>query len=156
MAKKSAGLRDYTRVCRKCGTSRLLPEAAAKDKGPNQRQVASMQRATKYAIGRQREKYSMQTSALQDHQAKFIEYATCPSCGSAEFDQYGPDEVVPESTATPAAAVDSMPASSLAPPATPPSWSPDPLGRHELRYWDGNQWTGAVVDGGVPGIDAPV
>jgi hypothetical protein len=49
MAKKSGGLRDYTRVCNKCGTSRLLPEAAAKDKGPNQRQVGGMQRATKYA-----------------------------------------------------------------------------------------------------------
>ena len=27
------------------------------------------------------------------------------------------------------------------PPATPPGWFPDPLGRHEQRYWDGLQWT---------------
>ncbi len=28
-------------------------------------------------------------------------------------------------------------------------WHPDPTGRHELRYWDGSQWTEHVVDGGV-------
>lgn len=28
-------------------------------------------------------------------------------------------------------------------------WHPDPTGRHELRYWDGNQWTEHVSDQGV-------
>jgi uncharacterized protein (AIM24 family) len=28
-------------------------------------------------------------------------------------------------------------------------WHPDPTGRHELRYWDGSQWTEHVVDKGV-------
>ncbi|WP_134764825.1 AIM24 family protein [Nocardioides sp. 1609] len=28
-------------------------------------------------------------------------------------------------------------------------WHPDPTGRHELRYWDGSQWTEHVVDNGV-------
>jgi uncharacterized protein (AIM24 family) len=28
-------------------------------------------------------------------------------------------------------------------------WHPDPTGRHELRYWDGSQWTEHVVDQGV-------
>ena len=27
------------------------------------------------------------------------------------------------------------------PQQTPSNWYPDPLGRHELRYWDGSQWT---------------
>lgn len=27
-------------------------------------------------------------------------------------------------------------------------WHPDPSGRHELRYWDGTQWTDSVSDGG--------
>ncbi|MDN5746875.1 MAG: DUF2510 domain-containing protein, partial [Nocardioidaceae bacterium] len=29
------------------------------------------------------------------------------------------------------------------------AWHPDPTGRHELRYWDGNQWTEHVADQGV-------
>ena len=33
-------------------------------------------------------------------------------------------------------------------------WYPDPTGRHEHRYWDGNAWTLDVADDGVPGIDA--
>lgn len=37
--------------------------------------------------------------------------------------------------------------------ATPGAWWPDPTGRHELRYWDGRQWTGHVADGGVSGVD---
>jgi uncharacterized protein (AIM24 family) len=32
---------------------------------------------------------------------------------------------------------------------TAAAWHPDPTGRHELRYWDGNQWTEHVSDGGV-------
>jgi hypothetical protein len=33
-------------------------------------------------------------------------------------------------------------------------WHPDPSGRHELRYWNGMEWTGDVSDGGVPSVDA--
>jgi hypothetical protein len=36
---------------------------------------------------------------------------------------------------------------------TPPGWHPDPLGRHHLRYWDGDRWTEHVADSGVAGID---
>lgn len=32
---------------------------------------------------------------------------------------------------------------------TAAAWHPDPTGRHELRYWDGTQWTEHVSDGGV-------
>jgi hypothetical protein len=32
-------------------------------------------------------------------------------------------------------------------------WSPDPSGRHQLRYWDGATWTDHVSDGGVAGTD---
>ncbi|MFE5339964.1 phospholipid scramblase-related protein [Isoptericola sp. NPDC056578] len=34
-------------------------------------------------------------------------------------------------------------------------WYADPSGRHELRYWDGVQWTHHVSSGGRPGIDRP-
>lgn len=34
-----------------------------------------------------------------------------------------------------------------------PSWYPDPAGRHELRYWDGSQWTHHIVSAGRTGTD---
>lgn len=37
--------------------------------------------------------------------------------------------------------------------ANPPRWMPDPLGHHELRYWDGNAWSRHVSDGGVATVD---
>ncbi|MFT4082750.1 MAG: phospholipid scramblase-related protein [Nocardioides sp.] len=39
---------------------------------------------------------------------------------------------------------------------SPANWYPDPLGRHELRYWDGAQWTEHVSSHGRQGIDPPV
>jgi hypothetical protein len=30
-----------------------------------------------------------------------------------------------------------------------PNWYPDPLGRAEYRYWDGERWTQWIADGGV-------
>jgi uncharacterized protein YxjI len=36
---------------------------------------------------------------------------------------------------------------------TPANWYPDPIGRHELRYWDGSAWTHHVSDHGVTGTD---
>ena len=41
------------------------------------------------------------------------------------------------------------------PPTTPPGWFPDPLGRHEQRYWDGQQWTEHVVSHGRQAVDVP-
>jgi len=37
--------------------------------------------------------------------------------------------------------------------STPAAWHPDPTGRHELRYWDGNAWTAHVSNRGVQGTD---
>jgi uncharacterized protein YxjI len=36
---------------------------------------------------------------------------------------------------------------------TPAAWHPDPTGRHQLRYWDGAQWTDHVSNNGVTGSD---
>jgi len=33
-------------------------------------------------------------------------------------------------------------------PHSPPDWHPDPVGRHEQRYWDGAAWTDQVSDAG--------
>ncbi|MGH9085114.1 MAG: phospholipid scramblase-related protein [Acidimicrobiales bacterium] len=42
------------------------------------------------------------------------------------------------------------------PEGTPASWYPDPLGRHELRYWDGSAWTEHVSSHGRQSVDPPV
>lgn len=34
-----------------------------------------------------------------------------------------------------------------------PGWYPDPIGRHEYRYWDGTTWTEQVADHGATGTD---
>ena len=37
--------------------------------------------------------------------------------------------------------------------STPADWHPDPMNRHQLRYWDGANWTEHVSDNGVSGVD---
>jgi uncharacterized protein YxjI len=37
--------------------------------------------------------------------------------------------------------------------AHPANWYPDPVGRHELRYYDGTEWTDHVSSGGRQGLD---
>ena len=38
-------------------------------------------------------------------------------------------------------------------PGPPAGWHPDPVGRHEYRYWDGVAWTDQVSDAGVVASD---
>jgi len=38
----------------------------------------------------------------------------------------------------------------------PPAWYPDPFGRHESRWWDGNRWTEHVASHGRQAVDPPV
>lgn len=35
-------------------------------------------------------------------------------------------------------------------------WFPDPAGRHEVRYWDGELWTANVSDDGEQAVDSEV
>ncbi len=35
-----------------------------------------------------------------------------------------------------------------------PNWYPDPSGRHEQRYWDGERWTERVMNAGTESVDA--
>jgi uncharacterized protein YxjI len=37
----------------------------------------------------------------------------------------------------------------------PANWYPDPFGRHEMRYWDGAQWTEHVSSHGRQAVDPP-
>jgi uncharacterized protein YxjI len=38
----------------------------------------------------------------------------------------------------------------------PPAWHPDPFGRFQSRYWDGERWTEHVSRSGVTLVDPPV
>ena len=33
------------------------------------------------------------------------------------------------------------------------SWEPDPTGRHQYRWWDGERWTDQVADDGIQSVD---
>ena len=37
--------------------------------------------------------------------------------------------------------------------SAPPAWLADPTGRHQMRYWDGQQWTDYVSDAGAQSTD---
>ena len=52
-----------------------------------------------------------------------------------------------------AAVVKSSPDAGLPPPPMGAQWVSDPTRRHELRLWDGRQWTGHVSDRGQSGDD---
>lgn len=39
------------------------------------------------------------------------------------------------------------------PTPTPPGWFPDPVGRHEYRWWDGTTWTDQAASGGRSVVD---
>jgi uncharacterized protein DUF2510 len=63
-----------------------------------------------------------------------------------------PGRTVPDAAFAPTASPMTPQAPPVAP-QNPPSWSPDPSGRHQLRYWDGTSWTANVSDNGVTGQD---
>jgi hypothetical protein len=46
-----------------------------------------------------------------------------------------------------------VPVDDVQPPTQPPGWFPDPLGRHEFRYWGGTEWTEHVSDGATTQSD---
>ena len=45
------------------------------------------------------------------------------------------------------------PAPPSSPTSIPPAWHPDPQGRHQLRWWDGERWTDHVSTNGVTSLD---
>ncbi|HVA74294.1 MAG TPA: hypothetical protein VNF71_06980 [Acidimicrobiales bacterium] len=89
--------KDYTRICNNCGNRWLLPKEWATEKAPRGSQVKAMGRASLFAIGKQRERYSMQSMALQGQQERVLSNARCPGCGSSEYTQYKPGDAPPSS-----------------------------------------------------------
>jgi hypothetical protein len=66
-------------------------------------------------------------------------------------------EAPAEASPAPAPAPEAPPTPEPAPVVTTPAgWYPDPSGRFELRYWDGNQWTEHVARAGQQFTDPPV
>lgn len=73
---------------------------------------------------------------------------------------FGSPAGVASASGAPTAASPFAPPASTPPPVAaapaagePASWRPDPSGRHELRYWDGQRWTEHVSDRGAAGVD---
>jgi hypothetical protein len=71
--------------------------------------------------------------------------AAVPTVSAAPSPAAAPTVTPPVAAATPA------PAST-----TPAGWYPDPSGRFEMRYWDGNAWTEHVARQGQQYTDPPV
>jgi hypothetical protein len=70
-----------------------------------------------------------------------------PSSGSY------PPTAYPAPSAYPEAGAYSAQSASGSAPLPPAAWQPDPMHRHELRYWDGSQWTEHVSDSGTQSTD---
>lgn len=89
----------------------------------------------------------------------FVTVATTDGTGVFEIEKQTPAEVTAKLGAAMArsrqktAAPPPPPPPSPAASAMPASWAPDPTGRHELRYWDGERWTDHVSDAGTQSSD---
>lgn len=66
---------------------------------------------------------------------------------------FDPSLVAPAEGPEQGAAADGSAPAVPAVPAAPAQWYPDPMGRHQFRYWDGTQWTAHVADDGRAGQD---
>jgi hypothetical protein len=78
-------------------------------------------------------------------------YSSSPVTEAASVVSAAPTVVAAPTVAPPVAAATPAPAST-----TPAGWYPDPSGRFEMRYWDGNAWTEHVARQGQQYTDPPV
>jgi hypothetical protein len=67
-----------------------------------------------------------------------------------------PAASTPEPEPVAAAPVAAAAAAQASAPTTPAGWYPDPSGRYEMRYWDGDKWTEHVSRQGQTFTDPPV
>lgn len=66
-----------------------------------------------------------------------------------------PPAPYPSALPAPDASAAPPPDPSAAQAVSPPMWHPDPSGRFEYRWWDGQRWTSSVSRGGVR-LDDPI
>lgn len=93
--KKSGESQDYTRVCAKCGTQRYLPKEWAMEKAPREGKVNRMNRASRIDVSGA-SGISMTAMSLSSQRDRVLTNARCPSCGSSDYTQYAPGDVIPE------------------------------------------------------------
>jgi hypothetical protein len=80
-----------------------------------------------------------------------------PSIPPTQWAPPVPDQRVESGVTTPSAP---SPAPAWSPPeaahrvVTPPNWYPDPVGKHQFRWWDGSTWTANALDNGVATVDS--
>ncbi|MEA2647403.1 MAG: hypothetical protein QOE92_2486 [Chloroflexota bacterium] len=84
----------------------------------------------------------------------------CPKCkhdyraeAPPERLWHSSDSLVIPAALVKAAAPAVAPARGSTAPSVAPDWYPDPLGQHQHRYWDGDQWTEHVADAGEKSLD---
>lgn len=97
-------------------------------------------------------------AAKKKQKKAYVTVVTSTGTGIFEVDKRTPQEVTVKLSEALARARHRPARIAEAPPsppavATPAAWSKDPTGRHELRYWDGAQWTDHVSDKGVASTD---
>jgi hypothetical protein len=95
---------------------------------------------------------------LRTRLGRAAQWAACPNCGSQKVKSDRSRHFRPSVAITSQQQGTSPPPAPSAPPTSPlsvpPAWVADPLGRHELRWWDGSRWTKHVSDSGVVSNEA--
>lgn len=133
MGKQQPRPTELRRTCQRCQTEWFVPTEVAWARPQKQAKAAGLFTPV---VGARRQQINADRALVDTHNQKLAESRRCPSCGSSSY-----VEVVEQ--------VNGQTASGVA----AAGWHPDPMGRHELRYWDGTTWTEHVTSGGVPGVD---
>lgn len=91
------GKKVYTRVCQRCGTQWTLPRVLAKEQAPTARQLANVQRASRFTLGGLKSRQRMNASIFEMDTDRYVRNRTCPNCGTMDYRQYKPgDPNIPE------------------------------------------------------------
>lgn len=136
--------------CQTCGefndTGNAKPFTGPEDR--KWRKVYEEQQAAKSAATLASEKRAAELAA----QAFADEMAAERQVGAAPVEAVLP-AAPPLSAAAPVAVAPSPPPTAPLP-VMAASWQPDPAGRHQLRFWDGQNWTAHVSNDGIATTDA--
>lgn len=162
LAEGIRNLRDLKRQL--ADEQRAIREAAtdARQKIAGKGQMVGLVAGSKARGAMARGRAAAQRSVAKDKEAALRPYANAKASidnAIAQMDRakagLGGSAAAAPAPAAPVASVPAAPPASPPPPPTPAAWAPDPFRRHELRYWDGVQWTHHVSNRGVQAIDPP-
>ncbi len=103
--------------------------------------------------------FLMSLIGAQGRIGKWLDWVIMTALGVAAFEEWqnrksgGIIGLIASRKKGSSAAVSNTPAATLPPPPVPAGWKSDPLGRHDLRYWDGVEWTDDVSSAGIAAKD---